>query len=479
MTWLRKWRKMKTIWEILNLNRYYTMAKYDADTQHIFVNTEDLASTDGGDQVNRFKLNLGTNPISSDDNSLIKVSLTQFNMAKNFYNVNSSNNSLRLYLEGFTHNSCTFGTIDKMIKIPPGDYVSFEVILLNLCNLIQTEMLAAAASGVGVAVVPLGNTTQSNGNANFNGDDAAEGLLNGGDYGRDLTGNDGMVHPNEHIHQYNTGIYAISIIITKIGVSTNFDATDSAVRFPIIQGLHIPPSAGQVVLSTGTILTADEQFSDSYNLFGIPRTTEFVETPPENQGDKMGIIKGFATSGFCLGNQFPRNQGLNTCEYVYLRANLANNIATTNLEAISHDHQGNSAGSHILGKIPRIGFEGGFGQVPNIHFRSDRETGYSMIITANQINEIVFSITDKSGRVIPQADIGVLVRDFGDSSKFEAFTKKINVDGNLFCDFTLKVERIAIPNPPNVLQGTNDIKRFPVNPIQASIPIDFKSNCGF
>jgi len=454
------------------------MAKYDADTQYIFVNTEDLASTDGGDQVNRFKLNLGTNPITSDDNSLIKVSITQFNMAKNFYNVNSSNNSLRLYLEGFTHNSCTFGTIDKMIKIPPGDYVSFEVILLNLCNLIQTEMLAVAETGVGVAVVPLGNSVAGNGNAQYKSDTTAEGLKFAGDYGRDLTGNDGMVHPNEHVHQYNTGIYAISIIITKIGVGTDFDATNAAVRFPIIQGLHIPPSAGQVVLSTGTVLTADEQFSDSYNLFGIPRTTKFVSTPPENQGDKMGIIKGFATSGFCLGNQFPRNQGLNTCEYVYLRCSLANNLATTNLEAIDHNHQGNSVGSHILGKFPRMGFEGGFGQVPNIHFRSDKQTGYSMVITSNMINQMVFSITDKSGRVIPQSDIGVLVRDYGDSTKFETFSKKINVDGNLFCDFTIKVERLAIPNPPNVLQGTNDIKRLSVNPVSSSIPI-LKNGCGF
>jgi len=454
------------------------MAKYDADTQFIFVNTEDLASTDGGDQVNRFKLNLGTNPISSDDNSLIKVSLTQFNMAKNFYNVNSSNNSLRLYLEGFTHNSCTFGTIDKMIKIPAGDYVSFEVILLNLCNIIQTEMLAVAGTGVGVAVVPLGNSVAGNGNAQYKSDTTAEGLTFAGDYGRDLTGNDGMVHPNEHVHQYNTGIYAFSIIITKIGVGTDFDPTDSAVRFPIIQGLHIPPSEGQVVLSNGTILTQDEQFNDSYSLFGIPRTTTFVSTPAENQGDKMGIIKGFATSGFCLGNQFPRNQGLNTCEYVYLRANLANNIASTNLEAISHNHQGNTAGSHILGKFPRIGFEGGFGQVPNIHFRSDKQTGFSMVIKQNMINEIVFSLTDKSGRVIPQTDVGVLVRDYGDASKFEALTKKINVDGNLFCDFTLKVERLAIPNPPNVLQGTMDIKRVSVNPVSASIPI-LNNGCGF
>ena len=45
------------------------MSKYDSETKYIFVNTENLEQRDGGDQVNTFKLNLGANPVNSDDNS--------------------------------------------------------------------------------------------------------------------------------------------------------------------------------------------------------------------------------------------------------------------------------------------------------------------------------------------------------------------------------------------------------------------------
>ena len=51
------------------------MSKYEADTKYIFVNTENLESQNGGDQLNNIKVNLGTNTINSEDNSLIKISL--------------------------------------------------------------------------------------------------------------------------------------------------------------------------------------------------------------------------------------------------------------------------------------------------------------------------------------------------------------------------------------------------------------------
>lgn len=450
------------------------MAKYDADTRYIYVNTENLTTTNGGDQVNNFKLNLGSNPINSDDKSLIKVSLTQFNMAKNFYNVNSTNNSLRFYLEGFTFSSMVFSTIDTIIKIPVGDYITFEIMLLNLCDQISIVMNAAANSGTSVVVAPL-----NNGSTTFTSNSETDGVLFSGEYGRDLVGGDQIVHPNEHKHSFNTGIYGISFSFVRTGVV--FDNTDSAVRFPIIQCLHIPPSEGVVTLSTGTVLTANEQYNDSYSLFGLPRTTEFISTPTIALEDKLQVVLLSALiGGFALINPFPRNQGLDTCQYVYLRSNLATNTATNNLEASIHNHQGNCSTSHILGKIPRsVSIEGGNGRISNVYFRLDRETGYSMVITQNMINELVFSVTDSKGRVLPSDSVGVLARDFDEPSKFSTISKKINVDGNLFCDFTLKVERLSIPFAPNVLQNTPDINRNSVNPISSSVPINFNNNCGF
>ena len=125
--------------------------------------------------------------------------------------------------------------------------------LLNLCDQISIVMNAAANSGTSVVVAPL-----NNGSTTFTSNSETDGVLFSGEYGRDLVGGDQIVHPNEHKHSFNTGIYGISFSFVRTGVV--FDNTDSAVRFPIIQCLHIPPSEGVVTLSTGTVLTANEQY---------------------------------------------------------------------------------------------------------------------------------------------------------------------------------------------------------------------------
>ena len=90
------------------------MSKYEADTKYIFVNTENLEQRDGGDQTNTFKVNLGANPINSDDDSLIRISLTQFDMTKNFYNVNDTNNTLRIHQDSFTEGDFTITGFVKL-----------------------------------------------------------------------------------------------------------------------------------------------------------------------------------------------------------------------------------------------------------------------------------------------------------------------------------------------------------------------------
>ena len=45
-------------------------------------------------------------------------------MAKNFYNVNETNNTFRLGLQGFTSGNLTIANIDDTFKIPAGDYLN-------------------------------------------------------------------------------------------------------------------------------------------------------------------------------------------------------------------------------------------------------------------------------------------------------------------------------------------------------------------
>ena len=456
------------------------MSKYEADTKYIYVNTENLEQTNGGDQLNNIKVNLGTNNISSDDNSLIKISLTQFNMNKGFYNVNDTNNTLRIFQPAFTQNNFTQSAFDDIVKIDIGDYVSFEVLLLNLCRVIQVAYQANVNSGTTVSVVPHTHTAGTD----FVSTSEDQGLDYVGTYVFAPISN--LANPHTHIHEKNTGLYALAIQYTRSDGGTAFTAA-SIQTFPVIECLHIPPNKGQVTLSSGRVLTADEQYNDSYILLGIPRQTTYNNSPSilptgEVFNTFAAINEGATTNCFTVMNTYPISPSLNTMPYVYLRANLASNVATTNHENLDHNHQGNVATSHILGKVPRHTNTEGHVAREIVHFQMENIQSQSMVITQNMINELRFSVTDAKGRVIPHRNAHDLSRHFGFGSSDETlatFNGLPNVNGGLFCDFTLKVERLSIPFAPNILQGTPDINRNSVNPISSAVPINFNNSCGF
>lgn len=450
------------------------MSKYEADTKYIFVNTENLSQRDGGDQANTFKINLGANPVNSEDNSLIKISLSQFDMNKNFYNVNDTNNSLRIHQDAFTEGNFTISAFDTIIKIDVGDYVSFEVLLLNLCNAIKEVYEANISDNtISVAVTPDSNTTDE-----FVSGSVANGIKFSGMYHNGATGNSNIGTPNTHHLERNTGLYSIVIEFTRSSGPAFVAANTTAV--PFIECLNIPPSEGVVTLSSGQVLTANEQYNDSYILLGIPRQTTYIDNPTaiaDGNNTFIALNKHSSkTNVFTLFNTYPVTQGLHTCSHIFLRANINTSLATTNHENLSHNHQGNIAQSHILGKIPRYSITEGDRAREIVMFKQDDIQSQSMVVTQNIINEITFSITDKSGRVLPA--VPAQVRLFGLASADFPNVPKQNRVGNLFANFTLKVERLSIPFAPNVLQGTPDIKRVSVNPVSNSIPLK-NNGCGF
>ena len=448
------------------------MSKYEADTKYIFVNTENLEQRDGGDQVNTFKVNLGANPINSDDDSLIRISLTQFDMTKNFYNVNDTNNTLRIHQDSFTEGNFEITGFDKIIKIDEGDYVSFEALLLNLCNAIQNAYTGSLNAGTSVVVTPNSNSASND----FISGSVANGEIYSGTYQSDIQSILGK--PNTHHLEFNTGLYSIKINFTRS--SGNAFVAANVTQTPFIECLHIPPSEGQVTLSSGTKLTANEQYNDSYILLGIPRQTTYIDNPVAIASGNNTFIAlnkdSNDTNAFTLYNTYPVNQGLNTCSNIFLRANLNTSLATTNHENLSHNHQGNIAQSHILGKIPRVSNTEGHSAREIVSFKQNDIESQTMVITQNMINELTFSITDNKGRVLPA--VPAQVRLFGLASGDFPSVPKQNRVGNLFANFTLKVERLSIPFAPNVLQGTPDIKRVSVNPVSNSIPLK-NNGCGF
>lgn len=156
------------------------------------------------------------------------------------------------------------------------------------------------------------------------------------------------------------------------------------------------------------------------------------------------------------------NTALHTLPYVYLRCNVVTNSTTSNFENSSHNHSSPIVPSHILAKIERREMQDG-----SIYYRSNDEVVYNNFLTQNRLSELQFSVTDDKGRVIPQNNLGI---NMGVFSGYTGSNKKINIDGNLFCDFTLKLERVAIPFQPNVLQGFSDPIRKTNNVVQSNVP---------
>jgi len=103
----------------------------------------------------------------------------------------------------------------------------------------------------------------------------------------------------------------------------------------------------------------------------------------------------------------------------------------------------------------------------SVYYRTNDEVVYENYITQNRLNDLQFSITDDKGRVIPQNNLGI---NMGIFAGYTVSSKKINLDGNLFCDFTLKLERMAIPFAPNILQGHADPMRQNNNLVQSNVP---------
>lgn len=401
--------------------------KYEADTRYLFINTEGYESNQG-DQVNNIKVSMGSRPFESNDDSLIKLSLTQFNIAKNWFNINDTNNTFRLIQNGFSHTgSGESGVIiddtDVLIKIPPGDYLTTRQLQQALCDRLKIALdskVNASGNAMTYACAPNGDTTF--------------------EYGRGVINSNARVIP--------TASDDINSRLLSITVTASID--EYRYVNPIhIHSLNISPSQGLNTLGfSGSVLTADEQFNDSAVLFGGNRTKIFADS--DNDTDAAIQVNNCfsitdSTKVTTINGFYPMHTAMHTMDYLYLRVNTVINQTTSNFENVSHNHKGDTVPSHILAKIPRIEMPDG-----SVFFRSNDEVVYYNLITSSKLNELNFSVTDKFGRVVPQNNLG---NNMGVYSNYATNNGKINKQGNLFCDFTLKLERLAIAFQPNRLSG--------------------------
>ena len=222
-------------------------------------------------------------------------------------------------------------------------------------------------------------------------------------------------------------------------------------NIPAIHSLFLNPSDGLKTLTGGTTLTADEQYNDSASLFGGNRADVFralTESDANLVTQNSFSIKVDTTNDHVVNvfGFYPMNTALNTLPYVYLRFNTTHNQSTTNYDEGVTNHRGEIIPSHIFAKIERQIFDDG-----SVFYRYNKDSNeYYTILTSQSIQNLEFSITDHLGRVIPQNSD---YTSFLGSSLYADNEQSIITKGNLFCDFTLKVERVHIPFQPNTLQG--------------------------
>ena len=381
---------------------------YSAESQMIFVNTEQGFGTAGGNQLDSFKVNFNTQPFESGDDSVLRLSVPQFNMVKNFYNVNKTNDAIRM----FAVNIGDQGSYDRIIHLNHGDYVTHQSLTNALADQIKTALEVVFGEAPSLSVTaPI----------TFNPTGQTDGSLKP----------DGAGEKNTYIFQM------------KFTLPNKKFRGGSNMVFQCLQVTEQDDSRSSLYNSS-LLFNRDETFNDSYNLLGGKRVEQFKANPvsggagTEEQSFIVTYSGGSGTSfsEMTLTGSYPMNVALNTCPYLYLRCDVADNQATKNLVDVEESHTHEAIHSTLLAKIPRVV---GDNFIDIAYTLEGGLMDFHTQISTKFLNSLRFSVVDGRGREIPQATESVQ----GQKS-----------EGNLFLDMCLKIEKVKLPFQPNVLQNT-------------------------
>ena len=124
-----------------------------AFSQLVFVNTEAGFGTAGGNQIDRFKINFNTQPFEANDDSMLRVSVIQAHVARNWYDVHQQNNKIRFFnTAGASHAQAT----DAILEVPRADYPNYKTLVEAWATSIKTHL---DANYFGSGAVTISDTT--------------------------------------------------------------------------------------------------------------------------------------------------------------------------------------------------------------------------------------------------------------------------------------------------------------------------------
>jgi len=390
--------------------------KYENQSQQLYINSE--GGFGGlGDQLNRFRVDLNTAPFSNTDDTILRASVTQFHMVKNFYNVNASNNAIRISWQSYTSpGSIVVNDLDVIVHIPEGNYTTHDQLAV--------AFFTAVAAGLSGAI--------QGGGVGFN-------INNGETYLPNTHRNHPLASRDD-----SAGRGYTAELPDPMWFNMRLSATDGNFRFtnlPVIQCLSVATTQALTLdnVVTGTTpLEAVDFYNDSYILLGGRRieTFEFFDDTP--------VLQSFSVraddSNLEVENWFPMNDALNTTPYIYLRSRNSRTQASSNLEEKQNPHNHSMINSSLLAKIPRVIARDG-----SVSFILENSP-YFTNITAQQLNNIELELTDAKGRPLPSSttlntsapDDAILALPTGVTQ---------NKDGNAFCDMVMLIEKFQFNNP--------------------------------
>jgi hypothetical protein len=379
-----------------------------AFSQLVFVNTEAGFGTAGGNQIDRFKINFNTQPFEANDDSMLRLSVIQANVARNWYDVNESNNSIRF----FNTVNTAINATDTILSLPVADYPNYKVLVDQWALVILDHLENNYFNGVTLTVT---STTDEY---------VASSHQTQGDAIPDAGG------PNE----YNLRKFKMTFVKSN---GNGFHA------IPVIQCLNIP--TGDYTLTGATSpIPKSQQFNDSYILMGGKRIETFQQTPTISSFEVVGTNDaGAGPMQLTVTGYYLMPPTVYTIENLYLSCEVADNQATNNIVDTQEEHRHEATHSTILAKIPRTPEVGRSSSgIANSPYKlcENSNAFYFTNVSSNFLNSLIFKITDHRGRKLPVIEGS-------------------DVDGNVFLDMTLKVEKIQMPSSANLLNTGQPMRK--------------------
>ena len=388
--------------------------KYENQSQQLYINSE--GGFGGlGDQLNRFRVDLNTAPFSNTDDTILRASVTQFHMVKNFYNVNEHNNAVRLTWEGYTSpGTIVVNDLDVIVHIPHGNYTTHDQLMIAFANATAVQLNSAIQGGGVTFAVDDTEDQAPNTHRNYplaSRDDSA-----------------GRLYEQE--------------LADPMWFRGRFTASNTAFRFtnlPTFQCLSVATADALTLNSGAALLPAVDFYNDSYILLGARRIENFQFFTGGAQVTEQSFSVVGEAHRLLVENWFPMNDALNTTPYIYLRSRNSRTQASSNLEEKNNPHNHSMINSSLLAKIPRIIARDG-----SVSFILENSP-YFTNITAQQLNNIELELTDAKGRNLPScttintpASDTIIALPPGVSQ---------NKDGNAFCDMVMLIEKFQFNNP--------------------------------